>query len=88
MFKGCTNLISNYKGESLSPEQISYNERFKNLLLTKTLAESCYANMFEGCKSLTTIESIESEILAPSCYANMFKGCTGLTEIGTIVCKQ
>ena len=44
--------------------------------------------MFEGCTSLTKVESIEAEILAESCYDYMFKGCTGLTEVGTIVCKQ
>lgn len=44
-----------------------------------TLAESCYSNMFNGCKSLITVPELPAITLARSCYGNMFYDCKLLT---------
>ena len=43
------------------------------------MANSCYANMFRNCTSLTTAPSLPATTLANRCYAYMFFGCTSLT---------
>ena len=42
--------------------------------------EYCYANMFQGCSSLTTAPALPATTLAQSCYYGMFQGCTALTS--------
>ncbi len=44
-----------------------------------TMAMSCYANMFNGCTSLTTAPALPATTLVNGCYASMFRGCTALT---------
>ena len=51
-----------------------------NLILpATTLANSCYARMFQGCSSLTTAPELPATTLAVNCYYFMFSGCTSLT---------
>lgn len=46
-----------------------------------TLRNYCYANMFEGCTTLTNAPSMLSATSVSSYgYTSMFKGCTSLTE--------
>jgi hypothetical protein len=44
-----------------------------------TLANYCYADMFQGCTSLTTAPQLPATSLANYCYYQMFCGCTSLT---------
>ena len=56
-----------------------------NLFLpATTLAISCYAGMFSGCTSLTSVPALPATTLAPNCYENMFYGCTSLTVAPTL----
>ena len=61
------------------------NKHIKNhtdkalILPATTLTEICYAQMFEGCSSLTTAPELPAEIMTNGCYELMFSGCTGLT---------
>lgn len=48
-------------------------------LMNRTLAESCYNQMFYGCTGLTAAPALPATTLAESCYSNMFMDCTGLT---------
>ena len=41
-----------------------------------TMASYCYAYMFLGCTSLTTVPSLPATTLTANCYAYMFRGCT------------
>ena len=63
LFRGCTKLVS-----------------AKNLILpATTLAENCYDDMFNNCKSLTTAPELPATTLASGCYNSMFVNCTSLT---------
>ena len=63
LFRGCTKLVS-----------------AKNLILpATTLAENCYDDMFNNCKSLTTAPELPATTLASGCYNGMFVNCTSLT---------
>ena len=44
------------------------------------MADDCYANMFNGCTSLTSAPALPATTLADYCYYNMFQGCTSLTS--------
>ena len=44
-----------------------------------TMANYCYAYMFQNCTSLTTAPALPATTLAYSCYNDMFNGCTSLT---------
>lgn len=39
----------------------------------------CFANLFEGCTSLTAAPVLPATTLTVSCYYEMFSGCTSLT---------
>ena len=45
-----------------------------------TMANYCYAYMFQGCTALTQAPSLPATTLSNSCYFNMFQGCTALTQ--------
>ena len=45
-----------------------------------TLANGCYAYMFQGCTALTQAPSLPATTLTGSCYSSMFQGCTALTQ--------
>ena len=45
-----------------------------------TLADDCYAYMFQGCTALTQAPSLPSTTLANNCYTSMFQDCTALTQ--------
>ena len=47
-------------------------------LPAKTLASSCYREMFTYCTALTTAPALPAKSLAESCYSQMFTGCTAL----------
>ena len=52
-----------------------------NLTMPDTVAERCYAGMFQGCSSMTVPpEELPALTLADSCYKNMFTGCSALTQ--------
>ena len=52
----------------------------ENLILhATTLAKSCYSNMFQGCKSLTTAPELPATTLTTYCYYSMFRDCISLT---------
>ena len=44
------------------------------------MSDHCYANMFEGCASLTQAPELPATTLAEYCYSFMFNGCTNLTQ--------
>ena len=48
------------------------------LLPATTLAEACYAHLFDGCTSLTAAPALPATTLAESCYSGMFQECTSL----------
>lgn len=53
-----------------------------NLILpATTLAEECYAYMFNGCTSLTATPKLPATASATKCYINMFDGCTYVDEV-------
>ena len=61
-----------------------YNHVSKALVLpATTLAESCYAYMFQNCSNLTSAPAMPATTLAESCYSNMFVGCSNLTSAPT-----
>ena len=51
----------------------------KIMLPATTLAEYCYAHMFEGCNNLTTAPALPATTLTVGCYDSMFSGCSNLT---------
>ena len=51
------------------------------LLPATTLADYCYANMFEGCSSLTAAPVLPATTLADCCYDGMFYNCENLASI-------
>ena len=58
----------------------------ENLILpATTLTESCYANMFTDCTSLTTSPNLPATTLAQGCYGGMFIGCSSLVSVPTIL---
>lgn len=46
-----------------------------------TLNANSYANMFEGCTSLTSVPKLPATTLGNSCYYGMFQGCTSLNTV-------
>lgn len=51
----------------------------ENLVLpATTLADYCYAGMFQSCSSLNIAPKLHATKLADYCYWNMFQGCTSL----------
>jgi hypothetical protein len=44
----------------------------------------CFANLFNGCSSLTTAPTLPATNLAQSCYEYMFYGCRSLTTAPTL----
>ena len=69
LFRDCTKLVS-----------------AENLILpATTLADSCYADMFQGCTSLTTAPELPANTLANGCYNGMFYKCTSLTTAPSIL---
>ena len=62
LFENCTNIVN----------------VDSNFLPATTLAESCYADMFMWCESLTTAPELPATTLEEHCYRSMFEGCTSL----------
>lgn len=83
----------NYIGQVTFPSDTTYNFsdifsgainiiNAENLILpATTLTTGCYANMFNGCTSLTKAPVLPATILTGSCYMNMFYGCSSLNYI-------
>ena len=94
-FKAYGNIMSLYYGDNFVGEDdlTGKNDAFfdlfygntkiidtSNLILpATTLADSCYAQMFFECTSLTTAPSLPATTLTAQCYTAMFRGCTSLT---------
>ena len=55
------------------------NDNGRYYLPATTLADNCYAYMFENCTSLTTAPELPATTLTFFCYSSMFVGCTSLT---------
>ena len=49
-------------------------------LPAKILVESCYEDMFSGCKSLVEAPELPATTLASYCYSGMFRDCYSLTK--------
>ena len=49
-----------------------------------TLKDSCYADMFYGCKSLVSAPELPATTLATGCYDGMFAECSALTTVPTL----
>lgn len=45
-----------------------------------TMANYCYACMFQDCTGLTKAPALPATTLADYCYSQMFQGCTSLTQ--------
>ena len=79
-FRGQTDLTGkNYSFVKLFANNAKLVSTTNLVLPATTLANNCYANMFQGCTSLTTAPELLATTLANSCYTNMFYGCTSLT---------
>ena len=65
LFYGCTNIVN--------AKNLSLNAR--------TLSNTCYREMFQGCSSLISIPSLPASTLQPSCYRSMYNACTSLVEV-------
>ncbi|MGX8685815.1 MAG: hypothetical protein ACSW73_03210 [Spirochaetales bacterium] len=59
---------------------IKNHESIDLVLPATTLADSCYAYMFDGCTGLTKAPILPATTLSDACYRGMFNGCTGLTK--------
>ena len=77
-----------YPGVSVVPSNC-FKRLFKGLHIVSakdlklpaiTLAEACYASMFENCDSLTEAPELPATTLAKGCYASMFSNCSRLTK--------
>lgn len=54
----------------------------ENLIMpATTLRSMCYAEMFNGCTSLTTAPTLPATTLVDGCYYYMFMSCTSLNYI-------
>lgn len=67
-------------------EMFFYNDIYlqdvsKLVLPSTTLAESCYARMFDGCDKITTAPVLPATVLVNKCYDNMFNGCSNLNYV-------
>ena len=47
-------------------------------LISSTLVDSCYREMFANCRTLSGAPTLSATTLAPNCYANMFVNCRSL----------
>ena len=70
LFANCTGLTDASK-LIIPVTSLSNTHSFQN--------NGCFANMFQGCTSLTTAPELPATTLATECYKNMFAGCTSLT---------
>ena len=83
----------NFKDKTSFPEgsQYTFRNLFRNnthlinaenlILPATTLAEGCYATMFNGCTSLTIAPELHATTLSKTCYYQMFFGCSNLRKI-------
>ena len=79
-FKNCTEITGSYAFFRMFNSANILNHQTKKLLLPATkLTNSCYGQMFSGCKSLTAAPELPATELADHCYSSMFSGCTSLT---------
>ena len=78
-FTTATTLESNFTFAGLFSDCTGLTSA-ENLILPATiLAIGCYAIMFAGCSSLTTVPKLPATTLAENCYIGMFSNCTSLT---------
>jgi hypothetical protein len=85
---GNLNTLLDYKNPPDAIEQTAFRDMFfyqtdivdaADLKLpATTLAKSCYAEMFAGCRSLQAAPELPAKTLADSCYAYMFSSCQSL----------
>ena len=60
------------------------NELINYINPPTTLADYCYASMFEWCTSLTTAPSLPATTMATYCYYGMFRNCTSFKVSATL----
>ena len=81
-FASATALQSNYTFNGLFNNCTGLTSAENLVLPATTLADSCYYNMFYGCKSLTTApKELPADTLTTNCYVQMFCNCTSLTKV-------
>lgn len=77
-YRGKTAIEQSYAFSSLFSRCKKLNSA-KNLALpATTLAEYCYAYMFNYCSSLVNAPELPATTLVDHCYRGMFSGCTNL----------
>lgn len=73
---GSANLQKLFNGA----DKIINHETRDIVLPAKTLAQTCYNEMFNGCKSITRAPELPAKEMAKSCYNTMFKDCRKLEK--------
>lgn len=73
LFKGCFNGCSSITDVNTTM-----------YLTSKTVAVSCYEEMFKDCTSLISFGSLPATVASDSCYKDMFSGCYSLSDFGGI----
>lgn len=73
---GSANLQKLFNGA----DKIINHETRDIVLPAKTLAQTCYNEMFNGCKSITRAPELPAKEMAKSCYNTMFKECRKLEK--------
>lgn len=87
LFENCT-LLKEFENTVETSTGVFENV---NILSLKSLAASCYSNMFAGCTGLINLPNLPATTLAKNCYSNMFAGCTSLVnapELPTVTLQE
>ena len=80
-FATATTLTVVYTFASLFKDNTNLTDASGLLLPATTLAQGCYAGMFENCTNLTIAPVLPAETLVTDCYEYMFSGCTKLNSV-------
>lgn len=80
-FVGQTEIFNQYQFLGLFYQGTHITSAENLILPSRTLENSCYRSMFNGCTSLTTAPALPATTLVEGCYFGMFNGCTSLNYI-------
>lgn len=61
-----------------------YNISDSPICPATTLAEGCYARMFEDCRKLINGANLMADVCTEGCYVYMYNGCTNLQNPGIL----
>jgi hypothetical protein len=53
-----------------------------------SLANNCYANLFQSCNLLESMPILPAKTLAENCYAYMFQSCSNIKKASTLPAKN